>query len=254
MPLSAVSQRTPSRSGAAPMRERDLLAILDAGPIGPEALASLSRERRQVAEAGIAALIAALDALDPDPEAEPSLGTPEIEFRDNGLPLARGHIDQRRWSRGAPRLAGLVDLEEDATDDEPNLGAPECNMSIRYGAELDRTCDQTSWARGWDTDEREHEDEHGGDILDERHDEEEDEPSLGAPEIHHDQRRWAQGDAGSQELDHDERNDLRALDREQRQALDHVRREAEAMLRKPQPVAAAASNVIPFPLDLRRAS
>ena len=243
------------------MRDAQLLAILDAGPIGLEALASLSRERRRVAEAGIAALIAALDAIDPDPEAEPSLGTPEVEFREGGLPYARGHIDQRRWSACARHPTDRLDFEEDTADDEPTMGVIEHAMSVRHGfgfgvSVVDRVCDQTSWARGGDVDERETENEHGGDILDERHDPEEDEPSLGAPENPHDQRHWVQGDQGSRELDHDEERIARDLTREQEQAVDCARREAEAMARKARPglpQAPDATNVVPFTL-VRRAS
>lgn len=66
-------------------------------------------------------------------------------------------------------LDGDVDLEDDGTA-EPSLGSPE----VANGAQI-------QWARG-NTDEREQENEHGGDILDEPHDaidEGNDEPSLG---------------------------------------------------------------------------
>lgn len=44
------------------------------------------------------------------------------------------------------------------------------------------------------SDDREDENEHGGDVNDEPHDDDvEAEPSLGAPENPRDQRRWAQG-------------------------------------------------------------
>lgn len=179
-------------------RDAQLLAILDAGPIGPEALAGLSRQRRQAAEIGIAALIAALDAIEPDPDIE------------------------------------------DGADDEPSLGS----LGGCAGAGV---ADQRLWSCGGCGDIEE-EDEHGGDLIDE--------PSLGAPEIHHDQRRWGQGHQGSRELDHDERADLSAFGWEQQQAVTRARHEAEAMVRRVRPAppqAPDAANVIPFPL-LRRAS
>lgn len=52
------------------MREQALLAILDAGPIVPADLATLSRWHRKRAQDGIDTLIAALDALQGDPDLE----------------------------------------------------------------------------------------------------------------------------------------------------------------------------------------
>ena len=58
-------------------RGAELLAILDAGPIDPAALALLSKGQRQRAQAGIDALIDYLDAVTPDADLEPSLGANE---------------------------------------------------------------------------------------------------------------------------------------------------------------------------------
>ena len=84
--------------------------------------------RRRIADR-IEADLALLDALDGDPDAEPSLGAPEPI-----IPVGYGHVrcaatDQAHWADGA-----ADDREQDAGD------------------------------------EREEEDEHGGDILDEPHD------------------------------------------------------------------------------------
>lgn len=87
------------------------------------------------------ALIEAKDAIDPDPdleeagddeltgdEAEPSLGAPEIEFNDRGLPERGGHIDQRRWFDGIDRFG----------EDEPTLGATEMGCRV-----------QEDWSKGY---------------------------------------------------------------------------------------------------------
>ena len=104
------------------MREAELLAILDAGPIGVEALAALSGSRRRLAQAGIDALIDYLDAVTPDADLEPSLGANEP-----------GCTAGTHWIQSAPgRDLEAVDEdgdvldrgEHDSSDYEPSLGAP----------------------------------------------------------------------------------------------------------------------------------
>jgi hypothetical protein len=60
-------------------------------------------------------LIAALDAMDADPDCEPSLAAPEIHPSAGGaiLPRRDGDGAQIAWSAG-----GLLDLEEDADADD----------------------------------------------------------------------------------------------------------------------------------------
>jgi hypothetical protein len=59
-------------------------------------------------EAAVEALLAALDAMDGDPELEPSLGS----VRGGDSLSAGGSIDQRRWAQGAS------DEREEACEDE----------------------------------------------------------------------------------------------------------------------------------------
>ena len=70
---------------------------------------------------------------------------------------------------------GTVDCELDTADDELTLGAPERHPTPwgSYSLRTDRSGDQTRWADGSNTvarSECEDENEHGGDILDEPHD------------------------------------------------------------------------------------
>ena len=99
------------------MREAELLAILDAGPIGAEALAALSGSRRRLAQAGIDALIDYLDATTPDADLEPSLGVPEHLM---GYGWAWVRIDracsQAHWAKG-----GRNDLEDEHDGREPDV-------------------------------------------------------------------------------------------------------------------------------------
>ena len=110
------------------MREAELLAILNAGPIGAEALAALSGSRRRLAQAGIDALIDYLDAVTPDADLEEGA---DLEGVDEDGDL-------------------LDDGEKDLCDHEPSLGAPEVHMLFRWGSGgiVDRQCDQTRWADG----------------------------------------------------------------------------------------------------------
>lgn len=110
---------------------RVLLAGRAALP-APAALAAVIARRRlrKRIEAAVSRLIEALDALDPDPEAEPWLGTPELPTSCRAIMFLPG----AGWAHSMP-------LE---------------------------------WARGAN-DDRETEDEHGGDVLDEPHDAEPDE-------------------------------------------------------------------------------
>ena len=228
--------------GAAP-RQSELLAILNAGPIASVDLAHLSRQRQKRAEAGIAALIDLLDALDGDPDLEDG-GDTEPNCGDVGTYGANdecegddadsepslgatcfGSLWQDLWSSGDRR-----DLEEQCedegaciqsqphdgeTDQEPALGAP------------DGQIDQIHW--------------HGGPTMYS----DESEASLGAPENPDDQRLWSQG-SGSVELDHDEQSGLRSWGtyNETRLRTEQLRRETEAMLRRKGLVKDRSSNLI----------
>jgi hypothetical protein len=109
-------------------------------------------------------LINLLDVMEGDPDLEPYLAG------EGWAGQMGGSLDDREG-----------DLDEDegdgSADDEPSLGSPELR---------DRTS-QVRWAQGGaddreDDDEREEENEHGGDILDEPHDQTDegnDEPTLG---------------------------------------------------------------------------
>ncbi len=110
--------------------------------------------------------VRASDECEPDVDGEPLLGSPEVEFNYRGVPERRGHINQDHWSDGH-------------TDAQ------------------------------FDDGDREHVDEDGGDIQSEPHDdsvqdlepdEADREPTLGAPENHHNQSRWVQGEDGELSL------------------------------------------------------
>jgi hypothetical protein len=93
-----------------------------------------------------------------------------------------------------------------AGEEEPSLGAPERHPIIphpiyhRYDEHSSNAAqdDQTRWAAGncaADGDDREVEDEHGGNVLDEPHDGDPEEPSLGATVAFNQRHAWAQSDA-----------------------------------------------------------
>ena len=109
------------------------------------------------------------------------------------------------------------------------LAMPEQHPS-KYGLDRGLGGDQRMWACSFDVDEREDVSEDEGACIQSRcHDEEADEPSLGSPEIHHDQRRWGQG-KGCREGDHDGTGDLGQRRWEQRHELEQARRETTAAL------------------------
>ncbi len=149
------------------------------------------RTRRAEVEAAVDDLIDILDAIDAaTADIEPD---PDFELDHDG---------------------------EDGGDDELSVGAPEKHPSPPhrdFGRYVDTStnCRQTQWAAGLNVasrDEGEVEDEHGGDILDEPHDEvgREMEPFFGAPEnhdAHPDQEQWAQGDDGERGEDEPDRAD-----------------------------------------------
>jgi hypothetical protein len=94
------------------------------------------RKLRRTVERAVSRLIAILDELDADPEAEPWLGA--------GVVLYPAHDNQRLWGAGANDDSEAVDEDggdildggdNDQVDSEPSLGAPE-------------NVDQTRWAQG----------------------------------------------------------------------------------------------------------
>ena len=129
-------------------REAEFFAILDMGPIDPTALAFMSTAQRRRAQAGIDMLIDYLDAVTPDADLEPE-----------------GEVDLADW--------------------EPNLGAPEHAMSLRpqWWQSVDPTCSQAHWAKGTRDDREVECEDEGACIQSQPHDEEPNEPSLGAPEV-----------------------------------------------------------------------
>jgi hypothetical protein len=150
----------------------------DAAPIEHPAM-QLAR-LRQKAEAGLdrilaiaEEILAVIDSLGPDPDAEPSLGLLEST---GGNPYAPGYGDQSRIAEGA-----TDDREEDRSDQEHNIGWESHGAQSR----LDAGTDDREPALGWP--ER----------LDQSRDrrsraEFEDEPTMGATIVCGDQTRWAQ--------------------------------------------------------------
>ncbi len=131
---------------------------------------------REEIEEEIDRLIDLLNTLDGDPDLEPCLAGTCGDDRE-------GDLD----ARCVPGLSEGDDNpdDEDGGEREPSLGAPENHINSYCGWShyRGRDGDQTHWG-AWDTraaiDECECENEHGGDILDEPHDEECDaEPFLG---------------------------------------------------------------------------
>jgi hypothetical protein len=141
-------------------------------------------------------LIAALDALDTDADFEPSLAAPERSPRAWGFRSVAGDGSQMQWADGETsdgEESGGDDEPDDHDEDdgirEPTLGSPEIPPMrlVAHGTTwLNLHGNQEHWADGRAGDhEREDENEHGGDILDEPHDEmdeEGSESSLGRPE------------------------------------------------------------------------
>lgn len=81
---------------------------------------------------------------------------------------------QARIEQHADALAGLIDALDHMDGDpdfEPTLGSPEDKAGNFEGWRFPQGADQTYWADGRGDDERELEDEHGGDVQDEPHDE-----------------------------------------------------------------------------------
>lgn len=178
----------------------------DYGGLFPPSLDDRMETRRELSRI-IELALAMLDALDPDPDREPDgddldQSGPEwfpgypIAFHGCALP----HEDDEDGGDAEPMLGwrearaggGLCPtLHDDAEDDghsEPILAAPEGYSGFRHerltpegwflsGRIIGKAYDQTVWADGVANDreedagdEPEPENEHGGDILDEPHD------------------------------------------------------------------------------------
>lgn len=106
-------------------------------------------------------LISLLDALEGDPDLEPYMADYE------------GGTDDREDDAGDSR-------EADYADDEPSLGASN-----------DYHCrSQEDWSRVWGMDECEVEDEGGGDILDEPHDDDELDQNGDEQDCCHSEDEW----------------------------------------------------------------
>jgi hypothetical protein len=134
--------------------------------------------------------------LEPEADHEFALGSPE------------GLKNQEKWAAGAPIVNWDDGLELDESDTEPSLGARERHPTVphpvyhRHGEYVsnDPQDDQTRWAAGGGAnDECEKEDEHGGDINDEPHDEVAEgdkEPSLGATTCINQNHAWRASGSG----------------------------------------------------------
>ncbi len=160
--------------------------------------ATASYESRLAIEARIERLISLLDAADGDAEVEDHpLADCDLELDHDdescswpeggrgsmpmlartGLHATTDDDEACSWPEGGRGAEGLRGCPSEGRDDdaEPSLGAPE----------LDANRSQGKWSRGSNAelrDECEEENEHGGDVQDERHDAEPDEPDLGWPE------------------------------------------------------------------------
>ncbi len=124
-------------------------------------------------------LIDMLDAMEPDPDLEPSIGgflmggtahdEREADYEGSGPDAGVTSDDEPSlgWCGHSRSQYGFrEDVELDHADEEPSLASPERHLSpYCYG--LDGS--QSHWAEGG-KDEREEENENGGDIQDEPHD------------------------------------------------------------------------------------
>ncbi|MEQ1771744.1 MAG: hypothetical protein ABL879_18100 [Devosia sp.] len=115
----------------------------------------------------VTALIAVLDQAEPDPDLEPALAgfSGEGDDREGGDVLDQGDDDTERepslgWTEMEARYGcqpvPVSDCELDASDDEPNLGAPEPGFGTADYYSIKRMpfvgveplASQASWARG----------------------------------------------------------------------------------------------------------
>lgn len=145
-------------------------------------IVELTPAMRKQIEATIEHLLSVLDHFDGDEnledgdpaeeggDDEPSLGWAEMQARFNQY----GAGDIHNWFLGYDRELDTAD-EEDGGDSEPTLGSPERHPpAAGFSYAFRRSWDagsQERWADGLPGDhEREEENEHGGDILDEPHD------------------------------------------------------------------------------------
>jgi hypothetical protein len=170
--------------------------------------------------------MAAMDEAEPDADGEPTLGAPECHpfMRYGGWGDARLQYDrsgsQLEWAKGSTQ-DGEAEPDMDAEpqgDEELTLGAPE-----RHYCAWSLDGSQSYWAQGDNIagrDDAELVNEDGGDVQDEPHDGEDEDPReywLAASE-HIDQSTWSdlrpgwcRGDEGDGEVDaeySDERNPL----------------------------------------------
>ncbi|MCW6506883.1 hypothetical protein [Lichenifustis flavocetrariae] len=134
------------------MLDHQLSDILADGAFSPDTLRTLARLRRKQAEAAIEILIEALDALDGDPEVEPTLGSPEGWMGTSSLGgscvVTVGTLDQRRWAAGkrSPKFDDCEPVCEDegaCIQSQPHDEEPDNEPSL---AALDSRLDQRDWA------------------------------------------------------------------------------------------------------------
>ena len=115
---SCVSNGGPEQGGnlAPALTETDPGDLVMATPShstpAPRAKETAALRRRM--ERAVEALLAALDAMDGDPDLEPALGSPEVGHGRRRR--TAGTLDQRRWSSGD--LAAAADEREDVSEDE----------------------------------------------------------------------------------------------------------------------------------------
>jgi hypothetical protein len=159
-------------------------------PRAPRATLLIPQETREKLEAALDRLIGLLDHLDGDPDLEPALGD-----------IAPGYVDEAEgndpdeepalgWS-GVAQLRLTAQEDGEASLGWANGGSQTVLHADRYGEEAEPSLGslggtamgctamgQTAWAGG-SADDREQENEHGGDINDEPQDTEEDNESEG---------------------------------------------------------------------------
>jgi hypothetical protein len=168
---------------------------------------NLSASTRKKIERTLDKLIGLLDALDPDPDLEPSLGynpygsmDQESDDADNEPSLGATHALNQEQAWRSPLVIGTdlefdgegvpdadkepdVDLEPD-NDDEPSLGS------------RDRDVDQLAWSAGGSS--------YCDAAVDLEHDNADREPSLGSRNAL-DQMNWSRGSRDDREDEHNGR-------------------------------------------------
>ena len=113
-----------------------------------------------------------------------------VALTPKGEAYALAQAGRREIEAEIERLIAVLDRWDGDPDLEPSMGALEL-------ASLAGPDDQTLWSEGGNVDDREIENEHGGDILDEPHDGNSEDLELDEPTMFSPQGSWLYGGSGA---------------------------------------------------------